>query len=49
MPSKQVLWVPDAIRNRIDELDAVGARFLALWLAVTVIAAVVVLAYLAVS
>ena len=47
--SKLVSWAPSAIRNRVDELGAVGAGFLALWLALTAIAAVAVLAYTAVS
>jgi hypothetical protein len=48
-PSKQVLRVSNAIREELDELDAVGAGFLALWLVLTVVATFALLAYFAIS
>lgn len=49
MPSKQLLRVSGAIREELDELEAVGAGFLALWLVLTVIATFALLAYFAIS
>jgi hypothetical protein len=46
---KQVLRASNAIREEVDELDAVGAGFLAIWLVLTLISAFAFLAYSAVS
>jgi hypothetical protein len=47
-PSTQYLRISKVIREEVHQLDAVGGVFLAVWLVLAVIAALVVLVYVAV-
>ena len=47
-PSTESLRISKVIREEVHQLDAIGAVFLALWLVVAVIAALVVLLYVTV-